>query len=128
MDNEIQKICDDIRIYTIKEKDLEDKKNKELKAVEDWYKLEYENINNWCNLEKKIIGRQIQYIRSKISESKSLEKMRDKEYIPILLSNKLSMLMIERNTKKQMIIENYKKEIEKIRIKEEIKKFWIYHI
>ena len=33
MDNEIQKICDDIRIYTIKEKDLEDKKNKEFKNI-----------------------------------------------------------------------------------------------
>lgn len=72
----IQELCDKIRLFTIKGKELADKYDKDLKENEEWFLSEYKIIEEWFSLEKKIIGRQLECLQNLLKD-KTNEKIRE---------------------------------------------------
>ena len=116
----IQELCDKIRLFTIKGKELADKYDKDLKENEEWFLSECKIIEEWFSLEKKIIGRQLECLQNLLKDKtneKIREKVREREYLKPLYQDKISKLNIEKRLKNNILYQNYendKGEMQKI--------------
>jgi hypothetical protein len=116
----IEELCDKIRLFTIKEKELADKFNKDLKENQEWFLSENKIIEEWFSLENKIIGKQLECLQNLLKDrrnEKIREKIREREYLKPLYNDKISKLSIERRLKNDIVRQNYendKDEMQKI--------------